>query len=187
MILSPSLHLIWLHGFNSSSFFFQPFLDSSSFSLCILFDFFFFLQLQPRMTPIQREQEMMSTPRLSGCNQLWLVAGASFWEEHIKILLLCVRVGEMGWDRGNYILRSNLLPTLGEVHPNHHSSRSPSKRPVSEHSALPQQLFGLTAPFSLWRNQGPNFCSKRDVLLVVEVIKLKWFCSICQVARNTSQ
>lgn len=67
------------------------------------------------MTPIQREQEMMSTPRLSGCNQLWLVAGASFWEEHIKIVLLCVRVGEMGWDRGNYILRSNLLPTLGEV------------------------------------------------------------------------
>lgn len=71
-----------------------------------------FLQPQTKMTPIQREQEMMSAARLSGCNQLWLVAAATFWEEHIKVLLLSVRVGEIGWGKGNYILTTNLLPTL---------------------------------------------------------------------------
>lgn len=58
---------------------------------------------------------MMSVPRLSGCNQLWLVAAAIFWEEHIKVLLLGVRVGETGWSGGNYILTTSLLPSLGEA------------------------------------------------------------------------
>lgn len=97
-------------------FFLLPPPGSSSFSLWISFEYFYFLlKLQPRMTPIQREQEMMSAPRLSGCNQLWLVAAAAFWEEHIKILLLGVREGETGWGGGNYILTAALLPTLGEV------------------------------------------------------------------------
>lgn len=64
---------------------------------------------------IQKEQEMMSVPRLSGCNQLWLVAAAIFWEGHIKVLLLGVRVGEPGWSGGNYILTTNLLPIPAKV------------------------------------------------------------------------
>lgn len=79
------------------------------------------------MTPIQREQEMMSAPRLSGCNQLWLVAAATFWEEHIKVLLLGVSVDKMGWGRGNYTLITNLLPTLGEVQ----ASKSLSSRQIT--------------------------------------------------------
>lgn len=139
------------------AFSFTPFLDSSSFSLSLslhfiwIVFFFFSLQLQPRMTPIQREQEMMSAPRLSGCNQLWLVAAATFWEEHIKILLLGVRVGEMGWGGGNYILTTNLLPTLGEVQASKSPEcvQSPPKSTVSEHLAPLQQLLRLMGAFFL--------------------------------------
>lgn len=70
----------------------------------------FLLRSSPRTTPIRRAREMMSVPRLSGCNQLWLVAAAIFWEEHIKVLLLGVRVGETGWGEGNYTLITALPP-----------------------------------------------------------------------------
>lgn len=110
------LHLCWLRDFNSSCFFFP--LSWLIFILLLHFIWIvFLLQPLPRMTPIQREREMMSVPRLSGCNQLWLVAAATFWEEHIKVLLLGVRVGETGWGGGNYTLIPSLLTTLGgEVH-----------------------------------------------------------------------
>lgn len=116
--LVMAFHLCWLHDFNSSHFFF-----SFSWYVFILFLHFIWIVFPFRFlfTPasakslIQREQEMMSVPRLSGCNQLWLVAAAIFWEEHIKVLLLGVRVGETGWSEGNYILTTSLLPILGEV------------------------------------------------------------------------